>query len=654
MNDLEERLRAALDARAGTYEASPDAWMGVQRRLRRPRGTRRIWLVAVAAVAAIALLVPFLLARGLNKQPAETPDEVYRRAMDGRTPYGEQLTLANPTEGKPLRLWYAKNAQGVPETCSLVEQQVGLPFGGCHLGQDVGASYNPAWYEGTTERDGSDVVMDYGVAADLTTGVFAVAKDGRRIEGTIHRPAGAPMGFWSVTFSTADEVAQLEFTGPKLAKPVVYKRGRLFMGAPGARLGEALALPGGLVATPYTDKDGPILVWTRGGRELGRDPLSPAYLFTDSPVRYSSQDGAWSGVVRQDIATFELVTADGTLTAETTPEPWNYGIRLFSVPLAKEIDWRAGLTQIGYDDTGKEVWRKVSPPREDDPFETQQRVGGVLTVPGTDDFPYGPVKLWFTGAGENTMICSTGGLGPTGAREGGCSNAMVDKNGFSYDTLRTFLPEPGRIVTYGALKEGWLSAVAVTSDGRRIPSTVHQVDGAPYPIWMVTYPRDVEVAGFAFAKKGSDVEEIHLVDPVDCWDVAPPASGGQALPNGVTAYLRQDENCLQFVKGKDDQEFDRLPGAKLSTMVGAGRPVRWTWFKNAWYGFATAETARVEATLKDGARLTADTVPDAWGEGVAMFAGSFPAKGPEAKELVGYARDGSELWRYDPAELYGD
>ncbi|MFI6322339.1 hypothetical protein ACIBG8_32715 [Nonomuraea sp. NPDC050556] len=652
MNDLEERLRAALDARAGTYEAGPDAWMGVQRRLRRSPGTRRAWLVAVAAVAAIALLVPFLLTRGLNKQPAETPDEVYRRAMDGRTPYGEELTLANPTEGKPLRLWFAKNAQGAPETCSLVEQQAGPPSGGCHLPENIPASYNPAWYEGTTAREGSDVVMDYGVATDLATGVSALAKDGRRIEGTIHRPAGAPMGFWSVTFSTADEVAKLEFTGPTLDKPVVYERTRLFFGRPGASLGEGFTMPGGFVATPHTDKDGPILLWTRGGREVSRQTLDPKFLFADTPVAFDDREGSLQGLVRKDIATLELITAKGTLTAETVQEPWNYGIRLFSVPFSGRIDWNAGVTEIAYDDTGKEVWRRVLPPSEGSSF-LKERVGEVLTVPGTDDFPEGPARIWFIGEGRNTMLCSTGGLGPTGERQGGCANASVDPNGFSYDTLRSYLPEPGRIVAFGALKAGWRSAAAVTPDGTRIPATVHRVDGAPYPIWTVTYPRDLDVAAFVFANKGSQVENVYLLDAADCWDAEPPATGGQALPHGVTAYLRQDKHCLQWVKGKDDQTFDRLPGAKLSSLVGEGRPVRWSSFKGVWYGFATAETARVVGEMGNGTRFSADTVPDTWGEGVAMFAGPLPDKASPPAEIIGYARDGSELWRYDPKEYQG-
>ncbi|MFC7714999.1 hypothetical protein [Nonomuraea recticatena] len=60
MNDLEERLRAALDARAQTYETSPTAWLRVQERR---RGPLRRWGVVLVAlpVALVALLVPVLL-----------------------------------------------------------------------------------------------------------------------------------------------------------------------------------------------------------------------------------------------------------------------------------------------------------------------------------------------------------------------------------------------------------------------------------------------------------------------------------------------------------------------------------------------------------------------------------------------------------------
>ncbi|NUR88069.1 MAG: hypothetical protein HOY71_28615, partial [Nonomuraea sp.] len=60
MNSLEERLKAALDARAATFDAAPQAWLEVQRRTPRPRGRAR-WLLAAVPVVLIALLVPVLL-----------------------------------------------------------------------------------------------------------------------------------------------------------------------------------------------------------------------------------------------------------------------------------------------------------------------------------------------------------------------------------------------------------------------------------------------------------------------------------------------------------------------------------------------------------------------------------------------------------------
>ncbi|NUT40054.1 MAG: hypothetical protein HOV86_08675, partial [Thermoactinospora sp.] len=56
MNDIEERLRAALHARAQTYDISPGAWHEVRRRTE--RGARgRLWLPAALAVALAAVLV---------------------------------------------------------------------------------------------------------------------------------------------------------------------------------------------------------------------------------------------------------------------------------------------------------------------------------------------------------------------------------------------------------------------------------------------------------------------------------------------------------------------------------------------------------------------------------------------------------------------
>lgn len=656
MNDLEERLRAALDARAGTYEASPDAWMSVQRRLRRPGRAWRGWLLAAAAVAAIALLVPFLLTKGLNRQVAGTPEDAYRQAMEHRSPYGEQLTLDNPTEGRPLRLWFARNAVGATEVCSLVEPQAREPFANCHLGTEMGSRYDHAWAEGSTARDGSDVIMDYGVATDRVTSVTALAKDGRRIEGAVQRPAGAPLGFWSVTFSPADQVTKLEFTGPKLDEPYAYNRTRLFMGAPGASLGSSLAMPGGLEARPYADakdpKAGPILVWTRGGREVSRHTLNPAFLLKDAPVQFNDREGAVQGIARKDLASIAIVTPKGTVTAPTTPDPWNYGIRLFSTPVAEQIDWAAGGSTIAYDEAGKEIWRRDSP--AESPDEIGRRVGDVLTVPGTDDFPDGPVKLWFAGGSDNTMICNSGGLAPGGQRTGGCGNAGTDANSFSWNTLRSFLPDPGTVVAYGAMKDGWEAAAAVTPDGRRIPATLYQPKGAPYRIWTVTHSGDVTVAALVFRTKGSEVEDLYLADAAACWGDKRPAGNGQQLAQDVTVYVSQEPGCVLWWKGKEHRSFDRMPGAKISALVGPGRPVRWSIIKRSWFGFATQETARVEVMLKDGARVSADTVPDAWGEGVAMFAASVPSPDmAELTEIAGYGRDGKELWRYDPSKYLG-
>ncbi|MFD0472064.1 hypothetical protein ACFQ0B_30010 [Nonomuraea thailandensis] len=128
MTDLEERLRAAFDARAQTFETSPDAWLRVrERRPRRYRAARL--LVAALPVALLAVFVPALLNGDLGRNTAADADAIHQGLMRDRTAVGEQVTVDNPTEGRPLRLWFAKGRLGDPELCYVLERADAEAYG---------------------------------------------------------------------------------------------------------------------------------------------------------------------------------------------------------------------------------------------------------------------------------------------------------------------------------------------------------------------------------------------------------------------------------------------------------------------------------------------------------------------------------------------
>ncbi|MFI6595432.1 hypothetical protein ACIBHX_04240 [Nonomuraea sp. NPDC050536] len=669
MNTLEQRLKAALDARAQTFDASPRAWLDVQRRTRLPRGRGR-WLLAAIPVIAIALIVPVLVNGGLGRTTAGDTDELYRKLMQGLTPASEQVLVDNPAEGRPLRLWMARTKTGDPEFCSMVEQAKDEPYGSCYAPIRM-AEERSGWYEGTTRTDTSPSYVDYGLASTDVAKVTAVTDDGRRIDGTVHAFANAPWSIWTVTLNARDQVKTVEFVDgkgrPGMSEAPTSLRHESRRGRP---TGMPLALPGGLVMQPYDyDVEGGRLFLFRQGKELGFMSLDKQWLFKDmdgqkdSPLNlYIDQDVAW-GVAKLGTARVEITFGTGTpLTLQARPDPWNLGLAIFTGPTYFPADfipdWSQGVRQAGYDADGKLLWRKDLPARPDrkDDEMYGAPIGEVMTVPGTDDFTGGPVKLWFTTIKleKGKFLCSSGGNAGTGCSPLESRHDMRSGPGWR----DSYLPPPGSRLSYGPAADDLESADAVTEDGRRIPATITRPKDTPTALWYVRTPLNERVAAFAFRHKGRQLEEVWLESQHWCWDDKRPIAAGGPLGDGLVANLF-DGPCLKFQRDGKEQPraFEALPGGKLSGLLALGEhPLGWAYNKDVWYGFALAGTTRLTVTLPGGGQATADAVPDPWGHGVALFSGKIPEKvGKQGMfwrgmRFTGYGADGSVLWTYEPQE----
>ncbi|MFC4009783.1 hypothetical protein ACFOY2_21320 [Nonomuraea purpurea] len=635
MNDLEARLRAAFDAQAQTFEASPHAWARIRdRRPHRAPGRR---LLAALPVALLAVFVPVLLNGGLGRNSAADPDTIYQRLMTERTAAGESVTIDNPSEGRPLRLWFARAKLGNPELCYVMERAEADPYGGCapiDLNEDTAV-----WVTGGSRREDVPTALTWGLSGLDVGAVTGVTKAGRKVPGTLMTPDGAPYKVWTVTYPAQDELSSVEYADPK---------GRSFgrfshdVFVPPQPAGAPVDLPEGVSARPYAEKDGTALYWTRAGVSLGGARPKTE---TD-PVTALVGDEVITGFTRKDVARIELsIHGGGTANAETRPDPWNMSIGLFSA-LAPAGDWRGGYQIVAYDAAGKEVWRQNEPSRVPTDDTPEKAAGEVMTIPGTEEFAGGPIRAWFSpvSPADNgmTMLCRSGDATP------GRPRCVAAQQGFIPQQATSYLPEPGAQVYLGMAWEDYESIEAVLADGRRVRAEFLRGKDTPVRIWYVKLPFDADLLAFSRKVKGESQEKIERFDKGCDRRATISEAPRLSLPANVSALLT-DRGCVAFWEGGEIVHSlpGPLPGVKLSQLFG---PERKLWYgngNNAWYGYAPAGTVKVTATMENGVTVTAETTPDPWGQGVAFFAGpkTEGADFSAGMTITGYDADGKELWR---------
>lgn len=648
MNDLERRLRAALDARAQTIEASPHAWQRLQRRTRRRQPAR--WLLLALPAAMVAVFVPILLSGGLGRNTAADPDELYRRLMRDRTPAGETVTLDGPSDGGAVRLWFARGDQGQPEFCRLVERGRQEPYGYCHTLQFTGYSGALGWYEGTTGADAAAAHADYGLATANVVQATAELEGGRTVPARLHRPEGLDVVLWTVELAAGERVSRVVVADAGGRRSTVLPGGAPRSKNRGTPTGAAHGLTDGITVRLYGRDE---IAWFRDGVEAGAVPLAanrlPKALGADPvEVRASPEEALLYGVTREDVARFELTVAGAPIVVRPIARPWGLRLAVYAATLPDASFFREGGQVVAYDAAGEEIWRERIPASRQERAAPGRRLGEVFAVPGTEDFMGGPVRLWFEeGRGRGRKLCHSGGATHEGDLDRGCGEAELGPDSFTYDVLVRHLPLPGSTVAFGPARADWLSVDAVTADGRRIPGTVVRPKGTPNAAWLVRHPSSERVAAYAFTVRGSRREEVHPTDPGACWEASRSEAADHPLPGGLTARLHPG-SCLKWWKdGKDRYGSSQpLPGATLSSMLTAERPVEVFLDGRAFHGFALRGTARVGVTLEDGGRAFADAAPDPWGQGVALFGGQGARPVQRSEEITGYAADGDVLWTY--------
>lgn len=390
MNELEDRLRAALDARAQTYEIGAHAWGEVRDRL--PRSSyHRFWPLALIPVAAAAVAVPLFLTAENGKgggvttgvvstapageEPAgEGQEDIYEGIMQDKTPLGDRLVLDNPSEHRPMVLWFAKPENAKDDTgpmfCEALQGRTGP--GGAMCGDPLGKR-KQAWVTGSTVAwPLPETVLYYGATRDGVSGVSTVGKDGIRVAGKIQRPEGAPLSLWTVSAPSKTQVAAFEFTDA--AGRVVERVRNDYHYQPmatGAPVGTAMTMPEGMVASVYPFSGTKTLIWTLNGQEVGQNGVDAKNLTADAaggryPVDFLDRDGHWFGVTDARTARIALVFKDGTSKiAETRADSWGFGIRLFAGTYRRSGDiYLEGFQLVGYDETGTEIWRKDNPAQQ--------------------------------------------------------------------------------------------------------------------------------------------------------------------------------------------------------------------------------------------------------------------------------------------------
>ena len=668
MSDLEARLRAALEAQAQTFPASPNAWLDVQRRTPPPVRRGR-WLLAALPVALLAVFIPYLLNGGLGRNSANDPDAVYTQLMEDRTAAGEEVVIDDPATGKPLRLWFAREQNGAPLVCYVAKPADGDPFGSCHDLRVAEHLERSGMFEGSTRRDTPSAYVDYGVTQTDVTKVTAVLTDGRRMEATLYRSEGAPMVIWALALAAGDRVSKVEFADAKgrqgtemTPKSLTSESNR------GTPIGQAMRLPGGVTMRPYDYKVlGRRIFWFRQGKEISFVNLDTKDPTPDPVPMIWSEEGLIFTATSRDTAKIVLTTgSDAPITLTGVPDPWNLDRNLFTVAHLARLDWTPGGSVAGYDAAGKQLWRKDYPRRTEQPKSAFKPTGEPIPLPGTDDFSDGPVQLMFgtyayKGVENDLQLCASGGTSYEGVPQLSCANMKQQASfgSISRSEVRTYLPLPGSVVSFGTAEDDWLSVDAVLEDGRRLPATLIRGKDLPAPVWWVKYPLDAKVGAFAYKVRGKQIEQIRLSRQW-CWDDKKPLDAGHVFDGGLTANLH-DGSCVKWWKDGKEQpgSFQPAPGGKLSDLIAAPElPLKWSSHLGRWYGFTLAGTAKVDVTLNGGGHAAASTVPDPWGQGVMLFAGTVPKADTKQGlfwpgiRFTGYTADGSVLWTYEPKEPF--
>ncbi|MEV0198920.1 hypothetical protein [Nonomuraea sp. NPDC050691] len=331
---LDDRLREALDAKAGIYEPDPQAWNKMREKAARTRRARRFWAVAMPAAATVVVAGVVTLAGGLFRTD---------RAPAAR-PQGEVVTDGD------LKLWFGKVTLSDGKLADTLCTET-----------PTTSQCRPFYLPPKDPTAGGrlldlkgDPVISIGVAGRDVISLRGVEEgtDKRLAEGRVYTLKGAPAKIWVMRHPASD---RLQFDFRSTGGRGYSLSGGLSRCSNRPPEGPAVELGHGVRAT---FRKGCLMWWIddRSSEvgDLGTDD-DYAELLKRQPLAAMGYGKRWYGLTRSGTARLEMVGSGGKrLSAVAKPDPWGLGVAVFSVPTnGFELDHLV----IGYDAAGKEIWR---------------------------------------------------------------------------------------------------------------------------------------------------------------------------------------------------------------------------------------------------------------------------------------------------------
>ncbi|WP_131738800.1 hypothetical protein [Actinomadura roseirufa] len=373
MNSMEDRLLAALDHKAATFTADPEARDHVRRRVRRTRTRNTVGVAAAVVVAGAAVTTGVLALPGLDDgagrghalaQSAGSPTHDPASWIRLHPPAGKVArTTPLGKEGPMTDVWFSA-VEGRRALCWTWSPAPASGLQGSCSSSDTRPFEREFQVTAATGFDGS---VSIGLAEDRARSVTAVLADGTRRPGSLLRAEGFPSKVWQVgapgkVSITAVELADAHGTVIRQLNKTRIPAGPQCSDQKRPSAG-AVLLTGGAPRISATWAGGCLNFWS-GDRTRGIGDLRPGGSLTKAAQDGGSwwNDGPWwYGITGAATARVEIQFPGGRREAAMKTPDWkNEQVKLFVGTLPQGQAAR-GLTAIGYDSGGKILWRRTMP-----------------------------------------------------------------------------------------------------------------------------------------------------------------------------------------------------------------------------------------------------------------------------------------------------
>ncbi|NUP67387.1 MAG: hypothetical protein HOW71_35045, partial [Nonomuraea sp.] len=275
-----------------------------------------------------------------------------------------------------------------------------------------------------------------------------------------------------------------------------------------------------------------------------------------------------------------------------------------------------------------------------------------------------PISFWYARTKSGATVFCQEHKSRSGGSSKFCGDEPIDgREVTDQGSTESFpLPATGKVLHYGTAQADVAHVAAVLEEGGRVPGTLQTPQGAPRAVWTVTVPADKTVTAFEFT--GGEGETIKRIErrPMTTPEAgAKPVGRTVQLPGklDVGLYQTPDKNLIWKLDGQAVGLNVLSPGLAVIERGGPDRPlidmggkpmkVELSEHKEHWFGITGTKTARVALVFKDGTSVSAGTRPDPWKiGGFRMFAGTQQRTDDlyaEGFKIVGYGKDGTELWQ---------